>query len=494
MPTDPVQQVQLGQLVVTDDFDSDDEVEPVVPNKSNSTLQLVKTRIRRHISQETLGRGKGRSAVGSSEEEVARRAELKRLMHKRIQEELRSEESRDVSSHVSPTNRTVTSVIDPLPGGGPRDTLEFSFLNALQSDDTDPISPSLFSPFPTQGTRVEHDKQNQNGPGPAERRRLSCPENSSNGMNGTLSSLRIQMRKQSSLPDLPPSPNLLPRRQPSSRGSLASWRLSYSAGQLTDLLGLQADGKVIVQQPSPVKQAAPLAKNQLLPLSVTIPNSVHSLSRSYSSPARHRTPIQEAKETEDHSPMSTWLASQNWGSRSPSQTRLRGAETGLDQTLFEEAEKLVIRRWSSAQNCAVPDVQITQPETVYLHDKDFHKQLDTRPLNPPEVSPRHSDSGHAVRTGNSNGMVGRASSEDDNQMQPELDPRMQTPLEKPLTITDVPRGIATGSSSLYPSTNNSRRASPEPSIVNHQDTQQRSLLGVRLPSFKCKYHWYRWHE
>ncbi|KAK2071883.1 hypothetical protein P8C59_006271 [Phyllachora maydis] len=146
VPTDPVQQVQLGQLVVTDDFDSDDEVEPVVPNKSNSTLQLVKTRIRRHISQETLGRGKGRSAVGSSEEEVARRAELKRLMHKRIQEELRSEESRDVSSHVSPTNRTVTSVIDPLPGGGPRDTLEFSFLNALQSDDTDPISPTKKPP------------------------------------------------------------------------------------------------------------------------------------------------------------------------------------------------------------------------------------------------------------------------------------------------------------------------------------------------------------
>ncbi|KAK3344362.1 hypothetical protein B0T25DRAFT_585152 [Lasiosphaeria hispida] len=122
----PLEPVELGELVI-EDSDSEEELESGVHSKSTSTLQLVRTHIRRHLSQDSLSRRKARSAVGSTQEEIERRAELKRLMHKRIQEELRTEEGQErPQSDVSSSHHQHGNSTDVLPGGGPRDNLEFS--------------------------------------------------------------------------------------------------------------------------------------------------------------------------------------------------------------------------------------------------------------------------------------------------------------------------------------------------------------------------------
>ncbi|KAG7103994.1 hypothetical protein HYQ44_015306 [Verticillium longisporum] len=72
--------------------------------------------------------------LGASEEEMARRAELKRIMHKRIQEELKSEEEQPEPSTGSASAVKYSTTPIDFPGGGPRDHLEFSIANASLAD------------------------------------------------------------------------------------------------------------------------------------------------------------------------------------------------------------------------------------------------------------------------------------------------------------------------------------------------------------------------
>ncbi|KAG7146864.1 hypothetical protein HYQ46_004327 [Verticillium longisporum] len=65
---------------------------------------------------------------------MARRAELKRIMHKRIQEELKSEEEQPEPSTGSASGVKYSTTPIDFPGGGPRDHLEFSIANASLAD------------------------------------------------------------------------------------------------------------------------------------------------------------------------------------------------------------------------------------------------------------------------------------------------------------------------------------------------------------------------
>ncbi|ROV91996.1 hypothetical protein VSDG_07636 [Cytospora chrysosperma] len=108
--------VQLAELIVEDsDDDHDDDPAHNSKTKSTSTFQTVKSRIRRHLSQDSLSR------QNESEEQIARRAEVKRLLRKRIQEELRSEA--DVPPSTPPR---LVSGQGKLGVNGPRDTIEFA--------------------------------------------------------------------------------------------------------------------------------------------------------------------------------------------------------------------------------------------------------------------------------------------------------------------------------------------------------------------------------
>ncbi len=263
--------------------------------------------MRRHISQDSLTRRKGRSAVGSSEEEIARRAELKRLMHKRIQDELRSEAGQDAQSDAS-SRHVVRRRGEPLPGGGPRDNLEFSVAEA--SDDSH-ISQKrrtglvlTTDPRSTQPTDEERDVHGNVRP-----RRASCPECFSIHTTSAIPGLQSALHQRLSLPKLSTVAYMAPENAPGGAcsSSLGSWLWSCSTGQLGDLLSLRDDSFIKVAFKATVRPFAPEAR---LPISSsqTIPYSVYSLSRSYSSPARHD---RQAKVSTDQSPLNTWLREVN---------------------------------------------------------------------------------------------------------------------------------------------------------------------------------------
>ncbi|KAK3387564.1 hypothetical protein B0H63DRAFT_159952 [Podospora didyma] len=378
----PIEPVELGMLVV-DDSESEEEVDPSVPGKNSSTLQLVRTRIRRHLSQDSLSRRKARSAIGCSQEEIDRRAELKRLMHKRIQEELRNEGGQDTTqSEVSSSNRPRGTSIDNLPGGGPRDNLEF-FVSEDDSNLGKQCVTNAGSTNNSQGKNLLPSFSADDSPA----RRTSCPESHPQSV------IQALVRERSSLPLMPASPNLRPRRLPSTHdtSSLGSWRLSYSGSQLDEFLGYSGNG-------DSSNETGSVHKLQASPKKLPIPGHSHSLSRSHSSPARHGTPRKETSPAIDQSPLSTWLRSQGLRSRSqsPSISCLRTSEQGLEQEgSVKEAEVVYIRRWSSVQNCAVTESDITRPEVVHLYDMDIHRQLVTQALTTPVDSRNHSVGSHS---------------------------------------------------------------------------------------------------
>lgn len=83
-------------LLLGDKSDTDEEWEQIKPRKSASTLSAVKQKLRKHLSRETtLAKRRSISSVGTTDEEIERRAELKRIRHKRIQLELSNEASYD---------------------------------------------------------------------------------------------------------------------------------------------------------------------------------------------------------------------------------------------------------------------------------------------------------------------------------------------------------------------------------------------------------------
>ncbi|UKZ77317.1 hypothetical protein TrVFT333_005037 [Trichoderma virens FT-333] len=99
---------ELGQLVVDDSDGDGEEDNPLT--KTSSALNVVRTKLIRRISHENEPNRRSRASAGHSQEEVARRAELRRFRHQRIQEELKNEES----------NAEV----------GPRDAIEFTVEDA----------------------------------------------------------------------------------------------------------------------------------------------------------------------------------------------------------------------------------------------------------------------------------------------------------------------------------------------------------------------------
>jgi uncharacterized protein YdaT len=79
------------QEIFEDKSDTDDEDHNMTVKKSSSTLNAVKTKLRHHLSRDSATSKRQSRSVGTSEEEVERRKELKRLNHRRIQEELSNE-------------------------------------------------------------------------------------------------------------------------------------------------------------------------------------------------------------------------------------------------------------------------------------------------------------------------------------------------------------------------------------------------------------------
>lgn len=83
-----------NEIVVVDENDSDDDDEDerrqeVKPMLSSNTLKSVKSRLIKTFSREPgIAKADKRKSIGTSQEEIERRKELRRIRQKRIEEEL----------------------------------------------------------------------------------------------------------------------------------------------------------------------------------------------------------------------------------------------------------------------------------------------------------------------------------------------------------------------------------------------------------------------
>jgi hypothetical protein len=86
------------------------------------TISKIKNRLKKHLSTESVfvSKRNSRSSVGTSEEEVERRAELRRIRHKRIQDELSNEGIYDEDAKSISTTGAAADVSPGEQGAGGR--------------------------------------------------------------------------------------------------------------------------------------------------------------------------------------------------------------------------------------------------------------------------------------------------------------------------------------------------------------------------------------
>ncbi|KAL2024117.1 hypothetical protein VTK56DRAFT_9897 [Thermocarpiscus australiensis] len=452
----PVEAPDLGELVVED---SDGDHELGSQNENTSTLRRVKTRMRGHPPRGTPPRRKSGSSVGSSPAEIERRAELRRLMHKRIQEELRNDERHGASqSDISSGRRQPESpVAASFPGGGPRNNIEFHIGSATQ--DTLCASgsrPERSISQPTLaltefGKRREHPS--------------ACPE--SYHRRGSDNSVQ----ERGTLPQVPSSPRFSPKRCPS--GSLRSRRHSYSGSQVEKHLEH-------VQEENPSADADILGDAAASLAPETPKRFRHSLSRAHSSPACHGSPATTKSHNVEESPLSDSLLGRRLGSASPSPGREsdQGSEHGA---IVQQAEVVYLRKWRSVQNAALPETDTRCPGIVHLYDMDIHRQLAKVP-NSPGDCPTLSRS----RSRNKGSGSGRQQSSDsDFARQPEsADVNAEGNLPEARNTKQSSDDTSANASSVYPSVPVTPYPSPGPSVLDLSAsiTNQRPPSGFSLPN------------
>ncbi|KAM4059205.1 hypothetical protein HRG_007933 [Hirsutella rhossiliensis] len=128
--------VELCQLVADNDSDSHDDTSQSA-KRSTGTLEVVRSKLIRHMPQDNEVRRQSRLAAGHSEEELARRAELRRFRQQRIQDELDKDKSNDEGSESSHRSTRYLSPLIQLgqSGIGPRDTIEFTVDDTIIAPD-----------------------------------------------------------------------------------------------------------------------------------------------------------------------------------------------------------------------------------------------------------------------------------------------------------------------------------------------------------------------
>lgn len=117
---------QIDTLIV-EDSDSE-ENQPRLARRASAALGIVRFRLSRHLSTEHSDKRQSHISVRNSQEEIARRAELRRLRHKRIQDELHHETSGDDTSNMSRKTLRQPLSLTSLHQAciGPRDFIEFT--------------------------------------------------------------------------------------------------------------------------------------------------------------------------------------------------------------------------------------------------------------------------------------------------------------------------------------------------------------------------------
>ncbi|KAI1780856.1 hypothetical protein F4818DRAFT_451155 [Hypoxylon cercidicola] len=223
----------------------DDEPAQSIRNSSTGTLEAIRTKFIRRLSEGSGSKRHSQQYLGTSDEEIARRAELKRLMHKRIKEELKSEEEQDEEADTKMSTIDESKPVSPtrveLPGGGPRDNIEFSVSGVSETGSRDCVHGSLdviFLALPPSDSQLAVSRR---------RSSYSSPSSTSQSHEDPVPKNPLTLKERASLPQLPSSPQLVPIHLPSipSSQSLCSWRLSYSTEQVTAYLDVPGELKPV---------------------------------------------------------------------------------------------------------------------------------------------------------------------------------------------------------------------------------------------------------
>lgn len=235
--------VHLAELVVDDseDENGDDEAAYTHRNRSTSTLEAVKARIRLHLSQDSI------PGPTETDEQIARRAEVKRLMRKRIREELQGENN---SIPGGPSTLQPPAPPSAVPANflnnGPRDTIEFMVDEVTNEQELEVAKTVHLSDSTARGvqhiSRAVSKRSSTRSSGKENRRLLHSPTSLHDGNEQDSEEIRSghhrHVRQRSSMPAFPVSPQLQPVHVASLHDtvSMESWRLSLSAERLADLL------------------------------------------------------------------------------------------------------------------------------------------------------------------------------------------------------------------------------------------------------------------
>lgn len=481
--------VHLGELVV-EESDEDDNVDedpaPDSRNRSTSTLQAVKSRIRRHLSQDSLQR------QSETEEQIAHRAEVKRLMRKRIQEELQSEVDNVPSRPSTPQRRGPGAAT--ISGNGPRDTIEFTVDESHKSKELTPIS----------AVCVETDKMERCPTSRSSSRRPSTTCRSFENENRRPTSLvasepdwidansrasrvecHVGIRERSSLPDMPNSPVLLPARGSvfHDASSLASWRLSLSPEKLADLF--TPDKRLTLFRPiantpatrstadlkDDVSLTRPRSKSS--PLGVRDSNArlrPHSRQPSLDSTLNSRIPTSKSL-IRDESPVGLWLRTQSMpfhaSSTSQPQSEIGSESHDHMYTMSPHCELENPPSGTPTKPSRLRDAGPNQHFSLLGSPSDFRNSVDTTGQSTETAIPSiHGDQDSAPdMEGESRPLYAICSARRSG-------PRLVSP------GPDLQRRSVT-----QPAAHDTR-TQPDGTMPPHP--HRRGITGLRLPSFRCE--------
>ncbi|KAM0500048.1 hypothetical protein ACHAP8_005187 [Fusarium lateritium] len=125
-----------SQHVDSDSDSLNSDIDLPRSTKPSTAFGAVRNRFIRSISHNNSSDHPSRVSVSNSEEEVARRAELRRIMRLRIQDQLESDEAEDQSENKLTVSirRVASSADSALPISGPRDAIKFGVNNSSSSN------------------------------------------------------------------------------------------------------------------------------------------------------------------------------------------------------------------------------------------------------------------------------------------------------------------------------------------------------------------------
>ncbi len=467
---------ELSELLVDESDNENDSAQGTRVRSIGSALDLVKSRIRGRISSGSIRR-RSQPTTGDSEEAAARRAELRRLRHKRIQQELQCEESSVTLSGQLSSARGSNIYRDELPGGGPRDHVEFAVRDRAESERL-------------AGSRTSSTGGNANLAQSSEPGEKSQPANLVPGIPGhdvprqqrqshAPPARGAAMRHSSPLPHIALFPVLAPMSvSPEPAIPSQNHQLPSAVRPPVSRAGPSTSG--VGKRP-----AAERDENCRTPRA-----EPHSTGRNgdQESPSEQDFLSIVDMEPQDQSPLNTWLRSQGLCPRSHS-AAASTAESQDEDDVIHEAQMVKLARPPSAVHGfdGSHSRDVTLSRTVHLYDMDIHQQL--RPGGP--STPTASPSRSPVRVVHTRGpsMITQASRISSLSLPPAGSASSEPHTEKGAPDKPSHVGLDTRASSVYPSSSvDGERPSPAYSVfsVPKAVISRKGARRFQLPSFRRK--------